>query len=59
MSYESFDDIKFDLGPLLQGQMGSFGLVLVCWSIISPVDTFLHLGRDAGRGLVSFEFQFS
>ena len=26
MSYESFDDIKFDLGPFLQGQMGSIFL---------------------------------
>ena len=27
MSYESFDDIKFDLGPFLQGQTESFSLV--------------------------------
>ena len=42
MSYESFDDKKYDLGPFLQGQ----------------TESLLHLVQMQGvRCLVSFDFQ--
>ena len=50
MSYESFDDIKFNLGPFLQGQTGSFSLhtgTYIQWIHFAS-------GSDAGRLLSSF-----
>ena len=51
MSYESFDDIKFDLGPSFKGKWGH--LVLSTQEHVSGGYTFAS-GTDAGRPLSSF-----
>ena len=50
MSYESFDDKKFDLRPFLQGQTGSFSLAHTGTYM---VDTLFASGTDEGRLLTS------
>ena len=43
MGWESFDVFRFDLEPLLQGQM----MVHWLWGVVFPVDIDLHQFSDA------------
>ena len=43
MGWESSDVVRFDLGPLFQGQT----MIHWLWSVVFPVDTNLHRFSDA------------